>query len=528
MTCERRFRRGAALWLLILCLLVGIVVIVALWPQGRAVNPRLKRFSIVITGFSRGNLDPWVKRYSLRRKRSFGGMLHTAGLVRKVLEEETEAGYEPVLVDLGDHLSGSAEAFHTQGAIVTAIMNTLPYRAALLGNREFNHGQAVLAQRVKEARFPYLATNLKDAKGELPSFASPSTVVAAAGLKIGFVGYVPPDLETLCLEEHVQGLTADRKLVALETEAERLRKEKGVDLVVALSQADLGYKVGWLVYGLKGSRLNMLLGLNYRRNGGMVTFHETLTYGLRSNNRGAQVLTVRVEWDPDLRRIVRTRGDGRLCNVETNAKDERAVAVSAPFLAQVKAALARPVGKLDGELGDPSYHEESPLGNLVVDAMRDAVKADVAWLNSGSLGTGLNAGVVTEGDLFRLYPFENSIVLLQATGRDIEEALRSRIAEGFFYQVSGMSYAYRRVGKWKGELISLQVDGDPIDPSAVYRLAVNSFAYQRINRFHGAKVLSRAEKVRLVLQEHLRKHKSLTLHGEGRITVLPEAEASKE
>jgi 5'-nucleotidase len=72
---------------------------------------------------------------------------------------------------------------------------------------------------------------------------------------------------------------------------------------------------------------------------------------------------------------------------------------------------------------------ESALGNLFTDAFRASVKgADVAINNTdGGLRADLPAGPLTYGSLFEVFPFDNRLVTLRLTGRDLRRVVAKQL-----------------------------------------------------------------------------------------------------
>lgn len=68
--------------------------------------------------------------------------------------------------------------------------------------------------------------------------------------------------------------------------------------------------------------------------------------------------------------------------------------------------------------------EESPLGDLTADAIRYVLKTDVAITNSGGIRTSLESGDVTYGTVFKAMPFDNFLMILKATGKQLKNLIR--------------------------------------------------------------------------------------------------------
>ncbi len=145
------------------------------------------------------------------------------------------------------------------------------------------------------------------------------------------------------------------------------------------------------------------------------------------------------------------------------------------------------------ELLQPS---ESPLGNLVADAARDAAHADFALINPGSLPSHIEKGPLTRATLFRLFPYRLQVVRLRVKGSDLKTLLEiansgargfssvSRLRVGLidlpFQAKSKDLNADRRISHWEVNR-TLQIteeDGTPLQSSKIYTLATTDYLAQ--------------------------------------------------
>jgi 5'-nucleotidase len=153
-------------------------------------------------------------------------------------------------------------------------------------------------------------------------------------------------------------------------------------------------------------------------------------------------------------------------------------------------------GEVYGNAVRPIDHErraESPLGNLIADAIRTSTKADFALVNSGGIRAPFEQGPITYGEIFRTLPFENSLVVLTMTGKQLKQILRiGESGSRGFHPVSGLKLRLispeadapaddldqdGRISPWEiNRLIEVQTsDGQPIDDRKQYTLATIDF-----------------------------------------------------
>ena len=78
-------------------------------------------------------------------------------------------------------------------------------------------------------------------------------------------------------------------------------------------------------------------------------------------------------------------------------------------------------------------------------------------------------GPVILDDLLSMFPFRNSVIYVEHKGSTIRKMLESMAATSF--QVLGGV----RIVAEEGKLVSVEIDGEPLDDDKVYGLATNSF-----------------------------------------------------
>jgi 2',3'-cyclic-nucleotide 2'-phosphodiesterase (5'-nucleotidase family) len=83
-------------------------------------------------------------------------------------------------------------------------------------------------------------------------------------------------------------------------------------------------------------------------------------------------------------------------------------------------------------------------------------------------------------DIYSALPFDNYIVAVSLTGREVLETLEHGLSgvergEGRFPQVSGIRVTFRQSLPPGSRTESVLVDGEPLDPDKVYMVATNDF-----------------------------------------------------
>jgi 5'-nucleotidase/UDP-sugar diphosphatase len=137
---------------------------------------------------------------------------------------------------------------------------------------------------------------------------------------------------------------------------------------------------------------------------------------------------------------------------------------------------------------------DTPAGNLVADAFRVHTETDIALQAGGSIALPLWAGAFTPGDLFRVngYGFNTvntlgfQLVTFDLTGLDIWKGLefglsQIEVNDEYFLQVSGMEYVYDATKPVGERVVSVTINGNPIDPGKTYSITANEMVLGILN-----------------------------------------------
>ena len=388
------------------------------------------------------------------------------------------------------------------------------------GNHEFDEGADELLRLLgggthprgpfledpwRGARFPVLAANIRWADGTLPF--RPWVVKEAGGVRIGFVGVglaatasnvSPAGVATLTFSDEVEAINA--QVPALQA--------LGVHAIVAVAHdggTGQGAYAGPTRPGAGGLSTD-LVGAVRRLDADvdvLVTGHtHSFTNARLANAGGREVLVVQA-WsagtafaDVDLTidrasgevvastaRIVTTWADapGLVPDPDATRLTAAAEARVAPVARRVVTSAARVVSRSPNQAG------ESPLGDLVAEAARAALRADFGLTNSGGIRTDVPARCpsppcpVTWNDLFAAQPFSNEVVALTLSGQELLEVLEQQwTGEGRAHvlQIAGFRYAWSASAPPGRKVVPGSLrrsDGTPIAAGGRYTVAVNSF-----------------------------------------------------
>jgi 2',3'-cyclic-nucleotide 2'-phosphodiesterase (5'-nucleotidase family) len=416
--------------------------------------------------------------YEIAPKDGRGGLAELMTL----LTRERAAAAHSITTFGGDLISPSVLSSLTRGSQMIDLYNRLGIEVAVLGNHEFDYGPEVLAERIAASAFPWLASNVLG-QGGRPALGTAAThVIERAGYRIGFFGILA--LETDVLSSPGDAITFAPILATASAAVERLEAD-GADLIVALTHDDLAddRELARRVAGI-----DVILG---GHDHDPITFYEggvlIAKAGYDAHYLAAIDLAVERVIERD-REVVEVIPAWRYLSTAGVAPDPEIQAVVERYNAELDAKLEVPVGTTDVALDSRRAtvrSAESNFGNLVADAMREAVGAEVALANGGGMrGDRLYepGTVLTRKDILSELPFGNVVVLIELSGVDLLAALENGVSQiedaaGRFPQVSGMSYRYD-AGKPAGRrIVAVEVGGRPLARDRVYKLATNEYVY---------------------------------------------------
>ncbi len=119
---------------------------------------------------------------------------------------------------------------------------------------------------------------------------------------------------------------------------------------------------------------------------------------------------------------------------------------------------------------------EGTLGNFCADSYREiaasyaAKKVDVCFMNNGGLRVpSLPKGEITVGHIFELMPFDNQLVVIDISGKDLID-ICNRIAQRGGWPVSGLRM---KITNYKAT--DILVGGNPINFDETYTIATNDY-----------------------------------------------------
>jgi 2',3'-cyclic-nucleotide 2'-phosphodiesterase/3'-nucleotidase/5'-nucleotidase len=381
-----------------------------------------------------------------------------------------------VLLDGGDWYQGTMISNLQFGRPVIEQMNALGYAATAIGNHEFDWSADTLARRIRELRCAALGANMVERKtNRLPSWARADTVFTRRGLKVGVLGLCYRNTPNVTLGKYVAHLRFDDDSATAARLVPLLRKRS--DVVVAVGHIPAETDTARHAHG-DLARLAHVPGVDLWLGGHSHNQVLDEIGGVPvaiAGQHGEVIAVCDLVVDGLNRKVVERHARLQPTYVGEYPPDSAMAARVARWNAEIGPIAGRVLFRNQRALGR-DRSGEAAVGSLIADAMRAAAKADVAMQNSGGLRAELPAGDVTEGAIYEVMPFDNTIFYLELTGAEIRSVLEEGLSFGRVTQVSGIRYAFD-LSRPRGSRLQMlsQDDGQPIDPTYHYQVVINNF-----------------------------------------------------
>ena len=409
-------------------------------------------------------------------KRGIGGVAPLMTLLRR----ERAQSANTITTFGGDLFSPSLMSGLTKGAHMVDLMNAIGVDIAVAGNHEYDFGPEVAVRNFAASAFPWLGTNVHGPDGTPADGLGARRVVERGGFRIGFFGLVTPETDVL---SSPGGSIVFAPVLETARSAVAALKVDGADVIVALTHLDfpdereLAAEVEG-IHLILGGHDHVPLALRERGVAIIQAGYDAHYLGVVDlhlewvERRGKRSLAVLPEW-----RLVTTAGV---------APDPEVQALVDRYEARLDEELGVVIGTTSVELDTRRSSvrtAETNFGNLVAEAMRRGVGAEVGLTNGGGIrgdrtyapGTGL-----ARKDILTELPFGNTVVLLELSGADLLAALENGVSRvedraGRFPQIAGLRLVYDAGAPAGRRLVEVEVGGAPLDPARVYTVATNDY-----------------------------------------------------
>ena len=417
----------------------ALVVLLALWSTALVAAARAEtaRVTVLHTTDLHGALTDYDYMADRPAPR---GLVRIATLVRGIRAENPAT----LLLDDGDAIQGGPIETTYQGGersrpepMMTA-MSRMGYDAMAVGNHEFSLGPGAIERARRDAAFPWLAANIVRAADGAPAFGT-SIVRTVGGVRIGIVGLCTPAVPFLEDSANIAGLHFLPPVEAARAEVGRLRGAERCDVIVLLAHTGLekdpstglerkgdapdenwGYRLATEVPGVDLAILGHThVRLPSREIGGVL-----VTQAGRGGEDLGRVDLELTRASAGERWTIGSRRARVIAIADTVVADSALGEFARPYHDAAQAALDEPIGRAVRAVDSPrGRFEDGPLWELGHRAQLAASGADVSLAALFDPEARIPAGTVSMRDAFRIYPYDNTLAVVELTGEQLKRTL---------------------------------------------------------------------------------------------------------
>lgn len=408
----------------------------------------------------------------------------------------------------GDSFIGSNQS---KNKLVSSFLNISKVEYSAMGNHEVDSINT-LKDNMDKTNTKFVVSNLKKS-GDTPfdNFMNQGKIVSSTiaeknGHKYGLIGAAPAKLSR-SKSLHEANMDVDKYEKTKEDVQIEIKKlqEQGVDKIIMLSHIGLAndLKLAKEVSGIDvivgGHSHDLVEGTKNEKN--IITAPDgNPVVVLQAGQNGEYIGHLDITFDPSGKVI-------EASNNVTKTKDLPKNLVVKFFQDRIlgKSETLGKITRVD-EMKGESKVNESPYANLFADAMRNELNTDVAFVNSAGIRGKLQTGKLTSLDIDNLIPFDNKLVKIEITEKQLINTLKDgalsvndKMLKPGIMQTSGIRYTIDEKGQIKdvqledkqGNLTPLNVE-NPSDEKKFTAVAdeflINTSEYPTLRE---AKVLER-------------------------------------
>ena len=388
------------------------------------------------------------------------------GYARLAGQRDAERQHTPyvAVVSSGDFAQGNTVGSLTKGEAIVRIMNAVGYDYLTIGNHEFDYTVPQMQHLSELLTAKTLCCNFsryeqdnddKDDDRDDDDLYPAYEVKDFGGTKVGFIGVATPSTfrsstPTYFIDDNGNLLYNFHQTDTYECVQEAVNdaREEGAEIIIVLSHLgddpEVAYSRGLIAatHGidvvLDGHAHHVINERLVNDRGDSVTLTSTGT-------KFAYIGRLTIDTDNRVTTELLPISD---CHRVNQAVQDTVLAIQQELEARVNA----PVGTTTFSLADRDNQDnrlvrkqETNLGDFMADVARYTTGANIGVCNGGGLRAGLYNETITFGNIVSIWPFNNTMRVVECTGQQLLDAFEVSAANlprenGDFMHVSGLRY----------------------------------------------------------------------------------------
>ncbi|KPZ60742.1 Trifunctional nucleotide phosphoesterase protein YfkN precursor [Pseudoalteromonas sp. P1-13-1a] len=460
------------------------------------------------------------------------GMAARKTLIDALRNKAQQQGHAVLLLSGGDINTGIPESDLQHAEPDFKGMSLLGYDAMAIGNHEFDNPLSVLAKQQQWANFPLLSANIFDkATGENAFQAY--QIFEKNGLKIAVIGLTTTDTAKIANPQYIGHLEFKDPTEVTASLAKKIKAQYNPDIMIAVTHmghyVDANFGINapgdvTLARSLPTNTLDMIIGGHSQepvcmagKNKNDDKFKPGLackpdqqngTWIMQAHEWGKYVGKAEFKLEngtltlldyklmPVNLYVDEVQADGSSKQVLANQyiePDPTLKAFLATYQAKGAKQIAGKIGSVDARLeGDRNKvrYQQTNLARVIIQAQMNVVGADFGLISGGGIRSSIEAGDISYKDILKVHPFKNRITYMDWQGNDLWDYLETvtgfPVDAGAYLQYHKLAFTRKN-----GKLVSVFINGKPLDKNKTYRMSLNSYnasggdGYPAINKLKG-------------------------------------------
>ena len=400
------------------------------------------RLKVIETSDVHGHFFPW----DFMEGRPIKGTLARANTY--INRQRQEYGDRLLLIDNGDILQGQPCVYWTNYVmpedenLAASVVNYMRYDAETVGNHDIEPGHKVYDKWIREVRCPVLGANIVR-EGAKDGDATPQNIYTGLkpysvhyrdGVKICIIGMLTPAIPNWLNQSIWKGMEFEEMTSCAKKWIKYIKDTERPDLIFGLFHSGLNGGIKTPEYEEDGTEsvAREVPGFDIIFFGHDHQVHnEWIT-----NTAGQRVLCIdpscyvnnvaeaEIELTYKNGHLVKKNINGRIVDVRDEEVDQQ---MMTHFKTQID-AVKQYVGRKIGRFEQPVYSRDGFFGNsaftdLIHNLQLQISKADISFNAPLAFNSVIQAGDVTQADMFKLYRFENLMFVLRMTGEEVRRHL---------------------------------------------------------------------------------------------------------
>ncbi len=379
---------------------------------------------------------------------------------------ELEKVEDYILIHNGDAFQGSYVSGTYYGLPLIESFNTIGFDCFVIGNHEFDWGIDKIAAYKDgdlsngEADFPFLGANIYYKNTTtVPEWIEPYTVVESNGLKVGIIGVIGDTHESSILTSNVADYEFVNPVNIIKEHAKTLRTTLECDVVVVATHDD-DDAFNSSVAALSGNSIIDAIFCAHS--------HQYVNTSIRrSDNKNIPIVQNQHKNNTAAGVTINLDDNQNYLSYATKFYSPGNYAISSD-LDEVYNKYKNAINEAESSVGKTSSSiKKATLGSYATDAMMkwdyseyNFSGVDITIINTGGIRATIGSGEITRADIFEVFPFNNMIVLVNMSGKDLK-SLCNKNGSYFYMQVASS------IGNYKN-----------FDDNTIYQLAVIDYVFE--------------------------------------------------